>query len=288
MPENLPSLYTGLPEVITHISLPLAVMIALAYSVRKMLKDMNFGTLPGPISGMNAELSFSSFFPLQTNGVQLLTVKSFDPGFPLENGTVEFEIVPDGINLHSANWPIGDGQLSLDPTIWRYNAPQNRVVLRADNISLGEFFKNIGGGRLYATGNVNGVLPVVIEGVKVNVKNGSLAVRDGGVIQYSSPQTNQAGEDNQIAGYAFDALKNFEYQELEAALNGPLDGPMRLNMLFSGSNPEVLAGSEFKFNVGVEGELMNIMRSFKIGQDISAKILEQVQSNPSQSPPEQP
>ncbi len=282
-PKHLVSAFSGkvsrvAGRVSSKIHLSFGANQPLKSSGTAAIRDMNFSTLPGPVSGMNTDLTLSSFFPLETQGVQTLTVKNFDPGFPLENGTAEFEIVPEGLRLHSANWPLGGGQLSLDPTIWRYSAPQNRVVLRADNISLGEFFKNVGGGRLKATGDVNGALPVVIEGVKVNVDNGLLTVKNGGLIQYSTPRTNQAGEANPYAGYAFDALKNFEYQELEAALNGPLDGPMRLKMLFTGSNPEVLDGSEFKFNVGIEGELMNIMRSFKIGQDISDKILQQVQS----------
>lgn len=242
------------------------------------IKNMSTGTLPGPITGMNAAISFSSFFPVETSGVQTLTIENFDPGFPLENGIVTFEIVPDGIKIHSAKWPLGSGYLSLEPTTWLYSAPQNRVVLAVEKIALGEFLKDMGGGRLKATGEVNGRLPVIIEGINVRVENGRLAVKDGGVIQYTSPQTDAAGTANQYAGYAFDALKNFEYEQLEAELNGALDGPMKLRLIFNGANPNVLYGSQFKFNVGVEGELLNILRSFQAGTNINSKILDQLKS----------
>ena len=206
------------------------------------IKNMSAGTLPGPFTGLNGDLTFSSFFPLQTDGVQTVTLAKFDPGFPLENGTMTFEIIPDGVKIQSAQWPLASGQISLDPTTWLYSAAQNLVQLNIDNVSLGEFLKNVGGGKLKATGDVSGMLPVFIEGIKVHVKGGRLTVEDGGVIEYTSPQTEMAGNANAYAGYAFDALKHFEYDELEATIDGPLDGPMKLRMKFGGSNPTCFTG----------------------------------------------
>lgn len=241
--------------------------------------DMNAGTLPGPFKGLNGELTFSSFFPLQTDGIQNLTLESFDAGFPLLGGDMTFEIIPDGIKIHTAHWPLGSGRIHIEPTTWLYSAEQNRVSVKVENVALGEFLKDVGGGKFSATGDVSGHLPVLIEGVKVHVERGSLIVRDGGIIQYSSPETDAAGAANQYAAYAFEALKRFNYDKLEAELNGPLDGPMRLSVAFGGANPEVLYGTEFKFNVGVEGELLNIIRSFQVGKDISEQIYKDIQAN---------
>lgn len=249
------------------------------------IKNMNTGTLPGPIKGINSTMTFSSLFPVATDGPQTLTLESFDPGFPLENGTVTFEIVPDGIKIQSAKWPMGGGFLSLEPTTWLYSAPQNRVVLAVEDIALGEFLNGVGGGNIKATGDVSGRLPVIIEGINLRVENGRIAVKNGGVIQYSSPQTNAAAQSNQYAGYAFDALKNFEYEELEAELNGPMNGPMKLRLVFNGSNPDVLYGSEFKFNIGVEGELLNILRSFSANSTFNNTILQQIKNTSPRVPP---
>ncbi|NNE59079.1 MAG: hypothetical protein HKN36_13310 [Hellea sp.] len=226
------------------------------------LIDMEMGTLPGPITGLNSELKFSSFLPLVTDSIQTMTMKSFDAGLPLADGKVTFETVPDGVKIHSARWPLGSGSVSLDPVQWIYLAPENRVVLRIENVELGEFMGEVGGDNFQATGNVNGVLPVVLSGVNVNVEDGQLKVKDGGVIRFQTDQTNAAAEVNEYAELAFDALKEFHYQELEAIMNGPLDGNIIIRLLFQGSNPEVLSGTQFKFNVKLEGELFNIARSF--------------------------
>lgn len=138
------------------------------------------------------------------------------------------------------------------------------------------------------TGDVVGVIPVVIAGVDVRIEKGSLGIENGGVIQYRAQEltsvvdlipenyvtlqdyqqfrTIQKSEDpNENAGkdLAFTALRNFEYKSLAVKLDGPLDGDIELNVRFIGRNPKILAGTEFDFNVTIVGELVNLVRSLK-------------------------
>lgn len=226
------------------------------------LKNMGMGTLTGPFTGINADLTFSSMFPLQSIGRQKMTASLFDPGFPLENGAFEFEIIPDGVRLYSAVWPVGQGTISIDSTDWIYTAPQNNVTMRLSNISLQDFTESFGHKNFQATGTLEGVLPVIIEGVKTEVVGGVMRVKDGGRIKFETPQTDAAGSKNEIAATAFDALKDFEYKKLEAYLDGPLDGNMIVKMGFDGKNKDILGGAVFAWDVTVEGELVNIARSF--------------------------
>ena len=248
--------------------------------------DMNFGTLPGPLTGVNTEMQFSNMFPLQSQGRQTLTVDKFDPGFPLENGVIEFEMIPDGVKVYSARWPLGDGFLSLDPFEWLYSNEVNRVVMRIENVSIGEFLKDVGDGALTATGDIEGTLPIVMSGIDVRVENGELWVKDGGVIQYKSKQldsisdldgTNERAVAAMRAGNyrdaAFEALKNFEYQELRVKIDGALDGPIDVFLKADGKNKDVLGGQPFLFNINLQGELLNILRSFNTNAQIKSELL---------------
>jgi len=134
--------------------------------------DMNFGTLPGPLSGVNTELTFTN----------------------IENGVIEFEMIPDGVKVYSARWPLGGGFFSLDPFDWLYSNEVNRVVMRIEKVSIGEFLKDVGDGALKATGDLEGTLPIVMSGIDVKVDNGELFVREGGRIQYQSQQLNSISE----------------------------------------------------------------------------------------------
>ena len=121
------------------------------------------------------------------------------------------------------------------------------------------------------------VFPVVIDGVNVRVEGGVLDVVDGGLIQYEatpkeviSGTQDDLNDPNMLSKVALESLRNFRYESLQAKLDGALDGPIVVAMSFIGSNPDVLYGSQFKFNTVVEGELLNIARSLKPGSNLSS------------------
>ena len=271
--------------VSAQIKLAFAAGQPLQSSGTAQLKSMNFGTLPGPLKDMNTELSFSSFFPLQSQGRQTMTIAEFDPGFPLENGSIEFELIPDGIKIYDASWPIGDGAIELEPFDWLYSAAENRVVMRVNKVSLGEFLNGIGDGTLKATGDIEGRLPVVMSGVNVNVDKGQLTVKNGGTISYKSNQIDaisdypendtdatKALREHRYKDAVFQALRDFKYRTLTAKFNGPLDGAIEVGMEFDGSNEAVLNNQPFRFAINIEGELLNIIRSFNTKEQIKSEL----------------
>jgi hypothetical protein len=274
----------GLVEA--NIKLAFAAGQPLQSSGTAKIIDMNFGTLPGPLTNVNTELTFSNMFPLQSEGRQKLTVAKFDPGFPLEDGVIEFELIPDGVKVYSARWPLGDGFFSLDPFDWLYSNTVNRVVMRIENVSIGEFLKDVGDGALTATGNMEGTLPIVLSGIDVKVENGELFVKEGGRIQYVSKQLNSISEfdgtderavkamrKGNYRDAAFEALKDFRYEELRVKIDGPLDGAMGVFLKFDGKNKDVLGGQPFRFDIALEGELLNILRSFNTNAQIKSELM---------------
>ena len=246
------------------------------------LKNLGVGTLVGPLSGVNSKLVFTSIFPLRTKGIQTATLSGFDPGFPLKDGTIKFEIVPGGIKVFEAIWPIENvvgapGEIYLSPADWRFGDVENRVVVNVENVGLGTMLASVGKDKLSATGQVFGTLPARIKGVDVLIENGVLAVEDGGVIRYKSAATDVAAARNQSTEYAFKALENFHYRKLEARIDGPLDGSMAMKIVFDGQNPDVLGGQPFQFNTEAKGELANIARNMAgafSNEENLARILE--------------
>ena len=234
--------------------------IPLTSSGRAEIENMNLAISAGPISGLNTSLQFSSFFPLKTSGRQTVRIAAFDPGFPLPEGEIEFEILPGKMKVHSAEWPMAGGRVYIDPLVWDFESDENHAVLVIDRVAIQDMLESQEESKFEITGAVSGRLPVKISGVSVNVENGKLSVPGGGVIKFTHEGTDLAGAQNQAAGVAFDALKNFRYDALEADINGPLDGVIRLQTIFSGFNGEVFEGQPFEFDLELEGELMNLMR----------------------------
>jgi len=250
-----------------------------------ILDGLDMGTAPGPAQGIRSRIEFDSIFPLKTTGRQTLTMESFDPGLPLDDGTFEFELIPEGIKIYSATWPLGDGQIELEPLTWTYGAEVNRAVLIIDNVSMQAFLDNFGQDDVKISGILKGRLPVEIRGINVEVKGGRLEVPNGGIIQYETPQTDTAAAQDALTQVAFTALREFEYQRLAMDIDGPFDGEVTVYIGFLGSLNEeardvftnkleedsqsplpgfvTLKGDvPFEFNIAITGELFNILRSF--------------------------
>lgn len=281
-PQNLvPSLQGKIASVTGTVAAAINLSFApdqpLQSSGAIKINDMNFGTLPGPFTGVSTDINLTSVFPLQTSGLQTLTVDKFNPGVPLENGTMTYELIPNGVQIVEAKWPMGSGSINFDPVVWRFDRQKNRVVLSVNAVELGDLIGELGGEDLEVTGRVQGQLPLVVDGVNVNVEEGVMRVADGGVIKFSvgpkkviEATAAELNSPDRLSEMALESLRDLRYETLEARIDGPLDGPMTLALTFLGSNPDVLYGAQFKFNTVIEGELFNIARSLKPGSNLSS------------------
>ncbi|PHR59750.1 MAG: hypothetical protein COA43_08635 [Robiginitomaculum sp.] len=231
------------------------------------LNSLDIGTLVGPLTGVSTELKFSSIFPLKTDGMQTAILEGFDPGFPMNNGKIRFEIVPGGVRIAEAVWPVentdstlADGRIYIAPLEWRFGNVVNTPIVHIENIDLGTVLSKVGRDKLHATGNITGVLPAKIDGVNVLIQDGYLEINNGGVIQFQTLTTATDIDVQDLKNQGLKALENFTYDSMKVSLNGPLDGRVKLDLDFEGNSPEVWNGQSFKYDVTVEGELANIAR----------------------------
>lgn len=225
------------------------------------LKGINFGTAPGPVTGLSGRIELTSLFPVVTAPDQSFTIGTFDPGFPLADGEVRYALRDTGVEIASARFPLGAGSVTFDPFTWVYAAKQNRVVLRVADVDIADFIASFGNSELEASGTLSGEIPVVVEGIDVRVEKGRLAIEEGGTFRFSRSKELGANIPNEYAGQALSALENFDYDRLFVEIDGPLDGEIMVGMEFTGKNDDVLYGVPFAFDVTIEGELFNIARS---------------------------
>ncbi len=242
------------------------------------LEGMDFGTLVGPFTGVKSELNFSSLLPLRTDGEQTIFIGGFDPGIPLGEGVARFSVIEGGFELLEARFPLQDGFISVDPTVWRTDRRKNKVTVRVENISLGSVLGDASDGKIEATGIIKGTLPIVVNGVDVQVEGGRFEIPEGGVIRLKfEEQLADLASKGRMQAMVVELIEEFKYDRMFIEANGPLDGDMRFGVDFTGGNPDVLGGTQFKINARVEGELVNITRNLMQYFDTN-KILELVYS----------
>lgn len=225
-----------------------------------VIRDMSLSTAPGTVSGLSGTVELTSLFPVLTAPGQTLRIADFNPGFPLANGSLTYALIETGVDIATAEFPLGDGRVAFEPFIWSYGADENRVILRVSGVDVGEFLTDTGAGRFSMTGVLEGRLPVVVRGLDVLVEQGRLEVQNGGVIRFRDPSLLDRFPNEQSAA-ALKALEDFRYESLFLEINGPLDGDVLLGAEFTGANKDVLYGVPFQFDVTMEGELFNIARN---------------------------
>jgi hypothetical protein len=236
----------------------------------------------GQVDGVNGTIQFDDLTQLTTPPGQTLTIAAINPGVPVENGAVKFQMQPQGaVQLEDARFPFAGGVISVDPVKVEIGAEQSRYTLRVTDLDIGAFLKQQGFDKLNGEGKVSGVLPLVITPLKASIEKGLLespACPDlnvcGGVILYSGEPPPNAG----AGALAFDALRAFRFDQLRLEVSGPLDGDLETTILFSGRNEAAIRpvqGVEqvfakrvpFKFNVTVRAPFQQLMRSAKTVTD---------------------
>ncbi len=228
------------------------------------VSELGFDTLRvGSIDGVNGELVFTDLLTLTTAPRQVVTIDRIEPGVPLTGGEIIFQLKnARSAYLEKAEWPFAGGLLSLVPVEWTVGGDQDRVVVSADQIELSELVEVLTLPDMQAEGTVSGQFPIELSGGNVFIRDARLkADNDGGVLRYTGEVAQQAANTDPFVAYAFDALRDFQYDVLELGVDGNLIGDIVLSLKLLGRSPDVLGGAEFDFNISIESKLAQLVRS---------------------------
>lgn len=236
---------------------------------RFILSDFGFSTSRlGPVAGIDGIIIFDDLIGISTPPDQRLTLARLNPGLPLSNGEIRFQILQGReARLESAIWPFAGGTLSVAPSRWTISGTEDTVDVIADRIELKKLVDALGVPNLEADGTASGTFPIELRAGSAFINNARFKVDDkGGRLAYRGAALETAGGSNQIVNDAFRALQNLQYTVLEISLNGNLLGDITLGAFLRGRNPDVLAGSEFEFDISIDSKLAQLLQT---GREIS-------------------
>ncbi|MEM1086087.1 MAG: YdbH domain-containing protein [Pseudomonadota bacterium] len=260
---------------------------------RFTLTDFGFSTSRfGPVRGVNGTVRFNDLIGISTPPGQAFTIAGLNPGLPLSNGEVSFQILQGReAKLERATWPLAGGRLSVTPSRWTISGTEDTVEVRADQIELKQLIDTLKVPDLEAEGTLSGTFPIEFRAGSTFINNARFTVDDkGGRLAYRGAALQNAGGFNETVNDAFRALQNLEYTVLEITLNGNLLGDITLGALMVGRNPEVLAGSEFEFDISIDSKLSQLLQTGREVADqgwLTEAVARQVQDRNSENGPPQ-
>lgn len=230
------------------------------------LSDIGMQASAARFGGISGEIAFSSLVPVRTRGTQAVSIGVVDAGLPLEGGIALVRVEGGGdVIIENAQWPFAGGQLVLTSGALNTGAPVQRAELAALSVNLRELLNLIEMEGLTGDGLLGGAVPIEIRDGSVYVMAAKLEAEPGGVIRYSTPGTDAAGQTAQGANIAFQALENFHFDVLSVEIDGPVDGELSLKIVLQGANPDLLEGYPVHLNVTTQGAFLELLRRGTVG-----------------------
>ena len=236
--------------------------------------DTSLAAAFGPVTGLTTTLTFDDLIGLKTVRGQKAQVEEINPGIPVVDGEIEYELLGNNqVRIEGGRWPFAGGELLLHPTTLDFAADQPRhLTFDVVGVEAAVFLQNFGFDNINATGKFDGTLPVVFDGLGGRIVNGRIDARDGGgTLAYVGELSNH--NLGTIANFAFGALRSLKYDDLTIVLNGDLDGEMVTDIRFGGVGQGEGATRNFLtnqiariplvFNVKVTGPFRQLVTSAK-------------------------
>lgn len=200
------------------------------------LEGVSLSTATIPIvENVRGEIVFDDLFALTTPPGQSVTVGLLNPGVAVRDGRVQFELRDDGaVNIERAEFAFASGVLSMTPTTIKLGSDETEFELQLRDVDASALLAQLNVPDLTATGRVEGVFPLFLTRTNAFIRDGVLRAQEpGGAIAY----TGDAGAAAEgPARVAFDALREFRYDQLSLTLNGDLAGEVVSEINFSGEN----------------------------------------------------
>jgi len=189
------------------------------------------------------------------------------------NFIVKAHYLDRNLTVQQAALSIYDGFLAILPCTVNMDQRPILLTLQVRDVDLSQLLSSLHYEDLTATGTVRGELPLSISSDAVELLDGSLKGTRPGVLRYLGPVADKES-------IAFKALRNLEYRSLQAKVNYRPNGDYHLGLRVEGSNPDVLSGQPFAFNLNLNGQLPELLQRGMMAGDFERAILEEAKSKP--------
>jgi len=185
-------------------------------------RNMDLAAPFGPVSGLSTSLHFTDLLNLETAPHQVATVASVNPGITVENGVVQYQILPNNrVKVERGEWPFMGGKLILEETILDFNGRHpKKLTFRLVGFDTKQFVDSLGFSGFSLTGIFDGELPMVFDENGGRIVGGVLTSRQpGGELKYQGVKPKGLGP-----GLAFSILSDIRYRSMVIRLDGDLAG----------------------------------------------------------------
>jgi hypothetical protein len=229
------------------------------------------------VEGLDSHISLDGLLPPSTRAGQEMTVRRVDPALPLDDVAIRFQVEPaepPRLRLAEAKARFAGGRLSVAEAVLEPSRPQQDLSVGVDGVDLALLLNLLKVEDVSATGRFTGTIPIVVTDGGVAINNGQLASEGPGVLRVQSEAAAAVlgGAGEQVA-LMLSALEDFHYDALSTTLEMGVDGDADIMVHMQGHNPAVLEGYPFAFNIGLSGNLAELVVALRQGAGLSTDLV---------------
>lgn len=248
-------------------------------SATAAVADMHLTMDTAMISGLRGELQLDQLRPPRTNRPQRLVADSIDAGVRIGRPTLEFGVrrLPgsgSGIRVIAAEGRVIEGTVAVRDWFFDPSARVYDPTVVVEGVSLEKLLERLSIKGLEGRGQLSGPIPVFITDEGVAIREGRLRGL-GGHVRYRSERAERALADtDRTVDLMLQALRDFDYEKLEIDLVRELRGASRIDIQMQGSNPDVLDGHPFDFNISITGDVEPLLKAVARGRELTDELIE--------------
>lgn len=210
--------------------------------------------------GISTRMSLESLSPPVSLPGQMLRIERIEAGLPVGPLEALYALDP-GLLLQVRRTSLGiaQGRLVTRPFVLDLLRPQGFIEAELSGLDLGALVAALSVDGLAASGRLNGEARLSIDPHNGIVFDSlQLSAQDGGILRYRGAALAPA-EEPRLALLS-QVLEDFHYRRLEAQLQGPLAGELRLRVMLEGANPAVYGGYPVALDLRFDGPLGRILQ----------------------------
>ncbi len=248
--------------------------------------NMDLAAPFGPVAGLTTSMHFTNLLELETAPHQVATIASINPGIPVENGTIHYQILPNNlVRVERGEWPFMGGRLILHETVLNFAAPSaKRLTFELQGFDAKMFVDSLGFSGIELSGTFDGVLPMIFDESGGRIVGGRLDSRPpGGELKYTGTRP-----EGLAPGIAFDLFSDIRYNTMVVRLNGDLAGEFATTLtidgvslgetkgLVAGLVHNVFSKLPIRLNVNINGPfraLIQMAKAFKDPTQVIAPVM---------------
>jgi hypothetical protein len=248
--------------------------------------NMDLAAPFGPVAGLTTTMHFTNLLELETAPHQVATIASINPGIPVENGTVRYQLLPNNlVRIERGEWPFMGGKLILDETVLNFGTPSaKRLTFELQGFDAKQFVDSLGFQGIELSGTFDGVLPMIFDESGGRIVGGRLDSRPpGGELKYTGTRPQGL-----TPGIAFDLFSDIKYKTMVVRLNGDLAGEFATTMtidgvsfgqthgLVAGLVHRIFSQLPVRLNLNINGPfraLIQMAKAFKDPTEVIAPVM---------------